>query len=82
MANDLFNSFMNGPDEKGRFGKFGGQTVMTDMSLLKAILLHNTTRFVLLQQKKYVPDAYPFGILTHLEDIQLFQKVNMQPFIL
>ena len=20
MANDLFNSFMNGPDDKGRFG--------------------------------------------------------------
>ena len=27
MANDLFNSFMNGPDEKGRFGKFGGRFV-------------------------------------------------------
>ena len=24
MANDLFNSFMTGPDEAGRFGKFGG----------------------------------------------------------
>ncbi len=27
MADDLFNSFMNGPDEKGRFGKFGGRFV-------------------------------------------------------
>ena len=27
MANDLFNSFMNGPDEKGRFGDFGGRFV-------------------------------------------------------
>ena len=27
MANDLFNSFMNGPDYKGRFGKFGGRFV-------------------------------------------------------
>ena len=27
MANDLFNSFMNGPDEKGRFGQFGGRFV-------------------------------------------------------
>ena len=27
MANDLFNSFMTGPDEKGRFGKFGGRFV-------------------------------------------------------
>ena len=27
MANDLFNSFMNGPDDKGRFGKFGGRFV-------------------------------------------------------
>lgn len=24
---DLFNSFMNGPDERGRFGKFGGRFV-------------------------------------------------------
>ena len=27
MANDLFNSFMSGPDENGRFGKFGGRFV-------------------------------------------------------
>ncbi|HAW47962.1 MAG TPA: tryptophan synthase subunit beta, partial [Roseovarius sp.] len=27
MANDLFNSFMTGPDEKGRFGDFGGRFV-------------------------------------------------------
>lgn len=27
MSNDLFNSFMNGPDEKGRFGDFGGRFV-------------------------------------------------------
>ncbi|MGI3169208.1 tryptophan synthase subunit beta [Pseudooceanicola sp. C21-150M6] len=27
MADDLFNSFMNGPDEKGRFGEFGGRFV-------------------------------------------------------
>ena len=27
MANDLFNSFMTGPDDKGRFGKFGGRFV-------------------------------------------------------
>ena len=27
MVNDLFNSFMNSPDEKGRFGKFGGRFV-------------------------------------------------------
>ena len=27
MANDLFNSFMKGPDDKGRFGKFGGRFV-------------------------------------------------------
>ena len=27
MANDLFNSFMNGPDDKGRFGNFGGRFV-------------------------------------------------------
>ncbi|MCP4818261.1 MAG: tryptophan synthase subunit beta, partial [Shimia sp.] len=27
MSNDLFNSFMNGPDEKGRFGQFGGRFV-------------------------------------------------------
>ena len=27
MAEDLFNSFMNGPDEKGRFGIFGGRFV-------------------------------------------------------
>ena len=27
MADDLFNSFMNGPDEKGRFGNFGGRFV-------------------------------------------------------
>ncbi|MBU2865379.1 tryptophan synthase subunit beta [Pacificibacter marinus] len=25
--NDLFNSFMNGPDEKGRFGNYGGRFV-------------------------------------------------------
>ena len=25
--NDLFNSFMTGPDEAGRFGKFGGRFV-------------------------------------------------------
>ena len=25
--NDLFNSFMTGPDEKGRFGIFGGRFV-------------------------------------------------------
>ncbi|THF87671.1 MAG: hypothetical protein E8G75_06950, partial [Sulfitobacter sp. SK025] len=24
MDNDLFNSFMTGPDENGRFGDFGG----------------------------------------------------------
>jgi len=24
---DLFNSFMNGPDENGRFGDFGGRFV-------------------------------------------------------
>ena len=27
MADDLFNSFMNVPDEKGRFGQFGGRFV-------------------------------------------------------
>ena len=27
MANDLFNSFMKGPDEGGRFGQFGGRFV-------------------------------------------------------
>jgi tryptophan synthase beta chain len=27
MADDLFNSFMKGPDEKGRFGDFGGRFV-------------------------------------------------------
>ncbi len=27
MADDLFNSFMNGPDDKGRFGNFGGRFV-------------------------------------------------------
>ncbi len=27
MADDLFNSFMNGPDDKGRFGIFGGRFV-------------------------------------------------------
>ena len=27
MANDLSNSFMTGPDEKGRFGQFGGRFV-------------------------------------------------------
>ena len=27
MADDLFNSFMNGPDENGRFGIFGGRFV-------------------------------------------------------
>ena len=27
MANDMFNSFMNVPDEKGRFGQFGGRFV-------------------------------------------------------
>ena len=27
MANDLFNSFMSGPDENGRFGIFGGRFV-------------------------------------------------------
>ncbi len=27
MADDLFNSFMNGPDERGRFGDFGGRFV-------------------------------------------------------
>jgi len=27
VMDDLFNSFMNGPDEKGRFGQFGGRFV-------------------------------------------------------
>ncbi len=27
MSDDLFNSFMNGPDERGRFGQFGGRFV-------------------------------------------------------
>ena len=27
MPEDLFNSFMNGPDENGRFGDFGGRFV-------------------------------------------------------
>ena len=27
MANDLFNTFMTGPDETGRFGDFGGRFV-------------------------------------------------------
>ena len=27
MPDDLFNSFMNGPDENGRFGEFGGRFV-------------------------------------------------------
>ncbi|NIY71888.1 tryptophan synthase subunit beta [Marivivens donghaensis] len=27
MADDLFNSFMNGPDEQGRFGNYGGRFV-------------------------------------------------------
>ena len=27
MPDDLFNSFMTGPDEQGRFGKFGGRFV-------------------------------------------------------
>ena len=27
MSNDLFNSFMTGPDEKGRFGNYGGRFV-------------------------------------------------------
>ncbi|AJE46052.1 tryptophan synthase subunit beta [Celeribacter indicus] len=36
--NDLFNSFMNGPDEKGRFGIFGGRFVSeTLMPLILAL---------------------------------------------
>ena len=31
MANDLFNSFMTGPDEKGRFGDFGGRFRIRDV---------------------------------------------------
>jgi len=27
MPQDLFNSFMSGPDERGRFGDFGGRFV-------------------------------------------------------
>jgi tryptophan synthase beta chain len=27
MTHDLFNSFMSGPDERGRFGDFGGRFV-------------------------------------------------------
>ena len=27
MEENLFNSFMNGPDQNGRFGKFGGRFV-------------------------------------------------------
>jgi tryptophan synthase beta chain len=27
MHDDLFNSFMTGPDEQGRFGDFGGRFV-------------------------------------------------------
>ena len=27
MPNELFNSFMTGPDERGRFGNFGGRFV-------------------------------------------------------
>ena len=27
MPNELFNSFMTGPDENGRFGDFGGRFV-------------------------------------------------------
>jgi len=38
MADDLFNSFMNGPDEKGRFGNFGGRFVSeTLMPLILAL---------------------------------------------
>jgi len=38
MADDLFNSFMNGPDEKGRFGDFGGRFVSeTLMPLILAL---------------------------------------------
>ena len=38
MADDLFNSFMNGPDERGRFGDFGGRFVSeTLMPLILAL---------------------------------------------
>ena len=38
MANDLFNSFMTGPDENGRFGDFGGRFVSeTLMPLILAL---------------------------------------------
>jgi tryptophan synthase beta chain len=38
MATDLFNSFMTGPDEKGRFGDFGGRFVSeTLMPLILAL---------------------------------------------
>ena len=32
MAEDLINSFMNGPDEQGRFGIFGGRFVSETLS--------------------------------------------------
>ncbi len=41
MANDLFNSFMNGPDEKGRFGKFGGRFVSETLMPLILSLKNN-----------------------------------------
>lgn len=38
MADDLFNSFMRGPDENGRFGQFGGRFVSeTLMPLILAL---------------------------------------------
>ena len=42
--NDLFNSFMNGPDEKGRFGNYGGRFVSETLMPLILSLEEEYTR--------------------------------------
>ena len=53
MANDLFNSFMTGPDEKGRFGDFGGRFVSE--TLMPLIL-------ELEEQYEYAKTTSPSGL--------------------
>jgi len=84
MADDLFNSFMNGPDENGRFGDFGGRFVSeTLMPLILELeeqyyaLIHEIGHAVLYTTREEPEDVVLLETLAWCAGLKIVNKLGL-----